>query len=496
MTPLLLGIDQGTTNTKALLVDPTGRTLLRASEAVALITTAQGWVEQNPVELWDSVRRVAARAAEHARQSGATIEGVAITNQRETALAWHRETGRPLAPAISWQCRRSVSLCESISEHSSSVRRSTGLPLDPVLTATKWAWMLATIPEVGEAASKGQLCLGTVDTWLLFQLTNGQAHATDTTNASRTGLFDLRSEKWSPELLQVFSIPSACLPGIHSSSGDLGSVQAIPEIAGVPIVAAIGDSHAALVGHGSFSCGAVKATYGTGSSLMTLTDTLLEDTPELSRTVAWSLNGHTQFAVEGNIFMAGSAIQWVGEFLGLNNSAADAAALAEQVADADGIYFVPAMVGLGAPHWDASARGLVCGLGRSHKAAHLARAAIESIAYQVADVLFAMEKSTEIQLPELLADGGATRNRNLMQFQADLLGRPVIRACDEELSAIGAAYLGGIAVGWWDSMQDVAALPRTSETFMPAITVGERARRYRGWQDALRRTGSRKARTI
>jgi glycerol kinase len=490
MTSLLLAIDQGTTNTKALLVDRAGQTVFPIIEPVTLITNAQGFVEQNPMELWNSVERVATKAASRARQSGARIEGLAVTNQRETALAWHRKTGNPLAPAISWQCRRSAEFCRNISEHSTLIRKSTGLPLDPVLTATKWAWMLANLPEVGDAASNANLCLGTIDTWLLFKLTNKQAHITDTTNASRTGLLDLRLLRWNPELLRLFSIPPAALPEIRSSSEDYGVVHSIPELDGVPIVAAIGDSHAALAGHGSFSCGAVKATYGTGSSLMTLTETLLDDTPQLARTVAWSIGGRTQFALEGNIFMSGSALQWVGEFLGFNNPAQDAAALAETLADADGVYFVPAMVGLGAPHWAASARGIICGLGRAHTAAHLARATIEAICYQVADVLFAMETSMGIHAPELLTDGGATRNRSLMQFQADILGRPVVRAGDEELSALGAAYLGGITLGWWSSMQSVSELSRTNETFTPLLPRASRDVRYREWQEAVRRTQS------
>lgn len=494
MKSLLLAIDQGTTNTKVLLVDRAGQPVFRTSEPVTLATTEQGFVEQNPIELWNSVQHVAARAADYARQSGAAIEGLAITNQRETALAWHRETGRPLAPAISWQCRRSAGICNRVAEYSALIRKSTGLPLDPVLTATKWAWMLANEPNVSDAALKGELSLGTVETWLLFKLTNGQVHATDTTNASRTGLLDLRLLQWGPELVKLFEIPLAALATVRSSAEHYGTVQSIPEFAGVPIVAAIGDSHAALAGHGSFAPGAVKATYGTGSSLMTLTETLLDDTPQLSRTVAWSTSERAQFALEGNIFMSGSALQWVGEFLGFAHPAEDAADLAETVANAAGMYFVPAMVGLGAPYWDASAAGMVCGLGRAHTSAHLARAAIEAIGYQVADVLFAMESFMDAPVNELQADGGATRNRSLMQFQADILGRPVIRACAEELSALGAAYLGGLALEWW-TLQTVSELPRTNETFMPSMRQASRDLRYLEWREAVQRTRSLKDHT-
>jgi len=490
MPSLLLAIDQGTTNTKAQLVDRTGQPVFRVSEPVILIKTERGFVEQNPMDLWTSVRRVAIKAAEHAAQLGHVIDGVAITNQRETAVAWQRQTGVPLTSAVSWQCRRSAGICEAVSAHSTLIRRSTGLPLDPVLTATKWRWILSNVPEVSEAASSGDLCFGTVDTWLLFKLTNGQIHATDTTNASRTGLLDLGSLQWNPDLVRLFSIPPASLGSIRSSCEQYGTVQSISQLAGIPIVAAIGDSHAALVGHGSFTCKSMKATYGTGSSLMTLTESLLQDTPSLARTVAWSTREHTQFALEGNIFMSGSALQWVGEFLGLNDPAAQAATLAESVRDSGGVYFVPAMVGLGTPHWEPLARGVVCGLGPAHTAAHLARAAIEAVCYQVADVLFAMEAFTGIRVRELLADGGATRNARLMQFQADILGRPVVRARDEELSALGAAYLGGIALGWWASLQTISELPRANETFVPTMAQEKRDRLYRGWQNAIRATHS------
>ena len=489
MTSLLLAIDQGTTNSKALLVDRAGQTVLRVGEPVTLISSQHGFVEQDSNELWVSIQRLATAAAEHARHNGAFIEGIAITNQRETAIAWNRETGESLGPAISWQCRRSAAVCDRIAHHSDIVRKLTGLPLDPVLTATKWSWMLANLPSLDLALAQETLCFGTVDTWLLYKLTGGAVHATDTTNASRTGLLNLTSLKWDPDLLALFNLPPSALAEIRSSSEHYGNVRSIPELLGVPIVAAIGDSHAAMAGHGSFSAGAIKATYGTGSSVMTLTKGLPDDTPKLSRTVAWSIGEHTQFALEGNIFMSGSALQWVGEFLGLPRPAEDAARLADTVADSAGVYFVPAMVGLGAPHWDSSARAIICGLARGHTAANLARAAIEAICYQVSDVLVAMG-GADVQVGELQADGGATRNRSLIQMQADLLGRKVTRACDQELSAIGAAYLGGVQLGWWPSLGSVSELPRATETFLPSMSHVERDRRQAEWQEAVRRTRS------
>jgi glycerol kinase len=491
MTELLLAIDQGTTNTKALLVNRAGAPVFRTGVSLELATPEPGFVEQDALAIWASVERVAMAAAAHATAAGHVVRGIAISNQRETALAWHRHTGVPFAPAISWQCRRGASCSGGLAAHADAIRRTTGLPLDPVLSATKWAWLLERSPAVADAAARGDLCLGTVDSWLIWKLTSGAVHATDTTNASRTGLLDLASLEWSPEMLRLFGIPADAMPSIRASSRSFGECDAIPGLEGVPILAAIGDSHAALAGHGAAGPGAIKATYGTGSSLMTLARSLPGDLASLARTVAWSVDQATppctQYAVEGNIFMTGAAVQWAGEFLGLAQPAVEAAALAETVADSDGVYLVPGMVGLGAPHWDAEVRGMLCGLGRGHTRAHLARAAVESIAFQVADVFFAMREATGVPLPALLADGGATRNGSLMQFQADLLGVPVLRAGHEELSALGAAYLGGVALGWWKDLAAVAEMQRVTERFEPAMAASERDRRLEGWRDALHR---------
>ena len=483
---VLLAIDQGTTNTKVLLVNASGDAVFRQALPLLLSTPAQGFVEQDPLELWSSVRLATQAGAAYASESGLTIAGVVLSNQRETALAWHRETGEPLGPAVSWQCRRSAPVCTRLASSTEIIAHATGLLLDPVLSATKWAWMLEHLPLVQRASEQGQLCFGTVDSWLIFKLTSGAVHATDTTNASRTGGMDLAGCTWSLKMLSLFGLPAASLPSIRSSSGRFGNATAIPELDSVPIVASLGDSHAALAGHGVMKPGAVKATYGTGSSLMTLTPALATHTSELARTVAWSIGEETQYALEGNIFMTGSAVQWVGEFLGLQEPTAGAVALAGSVTNAAGAYFVPAMVGLGAPRWDAAARGVFCGLERIHKAAHMAHAAIDSIAYQIADVFHAMEKAVGASLPELRADGGATRNQSLMQFQADILGVPVLRSETEEMSAIGAAYLGGLALGWWTSREGIAALPRAAERILPTMSSGERDARYAGWQQAVR----------
>lgn len=482
---LILAIDQGTTNTKGLLIDQTGGPVFRTSAPVPLVTRTNGFVEQDPIALWSSVLTVMADIQRYATQVGSTIEAVAISNQRETAVAWNAETGRPAAPAVSWQCGRGAAICARHARRSTELRATAGLPLAPLISASKWAWLLENDPGVSELASAGILRIGTVDTWLIHQLTGGAVHATDLTNASRTGLLALDTLAWHAPLLDLFGIPQAALPSLHCSSGVFGHCTAVSGFEHVPILAAIGDSHAALVGQGSFGPGTVKATYGTGSSLMALTGDLASDTPSLARTIAWSAAGKTHFALEGNIAMTGSAIQWLGEFLRLPDPAADVAALAATVPYADGVYFVPAMVGLGAPHWDANARGCISGLSRAHTSAHLARAALESVAYQIADVFFAMEQQAGLRFTELRADGGATRNSLLMQFQADILGCPVLRSATEELSAIGAAWLAGLQLGWWRSMNDLEALRPAADRFEPKMKSAERDRLRRGWQRAV-----------
>jgi glycerol kinase len=484
---LILAIDQGTTNTKALLVERYGAPVFRASAPVGLIHTEAGYVEQDPRRLWVSVSQVIAECVVEAARLGSSIEAVAISNQRETAVAWDAESGEAIANAISWQCPRSEEICRRLSGHGGAIRARTGLPLATLITAGKWAWLLENEPRTRALAEAGTLRLGTVDSWIVHRLTGGAVHATDWSNASRTGLLNLERLAWDDDLLALFGIPSAAMPAVRSSSGSFGVCSGVPGLEGVPILAAIGDSHAAMFGHGTYTPGTVKATYGTGSSLMALTAGLAADTPVLARTIAWSIDGETQFALEGNIAMTGSAVQWVGEFLNLADPALEAGALAATVPDADGVYFVPAMVGLGAPYWDAAARGTITGLGRSHRAAHLARAAVEAIAFQVADVFCAMEQAAGERFPALYADGGATRNRLLIQFQADILGRPVRLPGNEELSALGAAWLAGLGLGWWSGLEEISALPRAIDEFSPDMPAVEREGRCAGWKMAVAR---------
>jgi len=490
---LLLSIDQGTTNTKASLIGRDGRVVHRVSRGLVLHLPSPGFVEQSAEAIWHSVVETMQECARYAKEVGRAIAGIAISNQRETAVAWRYDApGNPpqaLSPAISWQCRRSAQVCEELRPHHARIRAISGLPVDPLITGGKWAWMLRHLSEVQAAAKEERLCLGNVDAWLLACLTQERQHFTDCSNASRTGLFDLQELSWSEELLSLFGVPRSALPKVCPSSFEFGHCVSIPELAGVPIVAMIGDSHAAMVGHGSYIPGTIKATYGTGSSLMALSgSTPPQETSELARTIAWRVGDHTQYALEGNIAMTGSALQWVGEFLGLQSPVDDAIALSDSVETAAGLLFVPAMVGLGAPYWDTHARGTITGLERSHTRAHLARAAVESIAHQIADVFHAIESAASLKLTALRVDGGPTRNQKLMQFQADMLGCEVLCASNEELSALGAAALGGLTLGWWMSLEDFATRLPSPTVFHATLSEKERYDLRRSWAQAIAKT--------
>jgi glycerol kinase len=486
---LILAIDQGTTNTKVLLVDRTGGVRARASRPLAIAFPEPGWVEQDARALWTSVTEAVDDCITQA--GDAEIAAVAIANQRESVVVWDRRTGDPAGPCVTWQCRRTVPFCEELRQRGlePSIRQRSGLPVDPLFSGSKARWLLANIRDGDARASAGELCIGTVDSWLLWNLTGGAVHATDASNASRTQLLNLRQCRWDEELLKVFGIPEACLPEVRASSGIFGSTARCGNLpAGVPVASLIGDSHAALFGHAAFAPGAVKATYGTGSSLMTLVDSPIGSGHGLSTTIAWAESGRVRYALEGNITNTGGAVQWLADFLGLSGGAEGVAALAATVPDAGGAYLVPAFAGLGAPHWDADARGVVCGLTRGTTAAHVARATLDSIAYQVSDVFEALCQDAAISVPALFADGGASRNDLLMQFQADILGCPVIRSSSTDLSAIGAAWLAGLATGYWKSLEELEGLPRETARFEPKMADGRRAELIRGWRDALGRS--------
>lgn len=485
---LLLAIDQGTTNTKAILVAQDGQPVFVASSPVSLLQPRPDFVEQDPLALWQSVIKVIADCVKNA--GAAKVAAVGISNQRETIVAWERATGDPVAPAIVWQCRRSASICAELERdgHAKLLRERTGLSIDPLFSAGKMRWLLENIPGLRERARNGEICFGTIDSWLIWRLTAGATHVCDASNASRTQLLNLKAGDWDAELLQLFGIPRIALPDVRNSSGHLGVCTEISGLEGVPILSAMGDSHAAMAGHGSYASGTIKATYGTGSSIMTLLPEFRLAETGVATTIAWQVQGKPFFALEGNISMTGSAVQWVGEFLGLADPVNDTVKLAATVENSGGTHFVPAMVGLGAPYWDTAARGVLMGLGRGSRAAHMARAAIESIAFQICDVFQAMESEAGCTLPALYVDGGGTRNADLMQFQADMLGRPVLRSQREELSALGAAWMAGLALGWWTSLADLEKLRGGTEEFRPQLSSEQREHRYTGWKNAVART--------
>ena len=486
MSGPILAIDQGTTNTKALLVDGEGRIVQRASKPVPLTYPHPGWVEQDALAIWRSVT-----AAIDDCLAGGAVQpaGIAISNQRESVVVWERGTGRPAGPVIVWQCRRTTDRCEQLRRDGAEamVRERTGLTLDPLFSATKLDWLLRLIPDGARRAGAGELCAGTIDSWLLWNLTGGAAHRCDVTNASRTQLLDLRTLSWDQSMLDLFGVPARALPEIHPSSGVVGETVACGRLgAGVPVASMIGDSHAALFGQGGFRPGSVKATYGTGSSLMSRTPELVFSDRGLSSTVAWGIGSDVAYALEGNISATGAALQWVADLLGLADPAA-AADLAASVSSAEGVSFVPAFVGLGAPHWAERARGLVTGITRSTSGAHLARAALEAIAFQVRDVFVAMMCDVRADGAVLLADGGASRSDFLMQLQADVIGRPVVRNNAADISALGAAYLAGLALGHWRSLDEIEALPRTFERFEPRLGDADRETALDAWRGAVAR---------
>ena len=487
----ILSLDQGTTGTTAMLIDSTGAPLWTVSREIRQIHPRPGWVEHDPRELFESCLETTEELLEMSEMHPRSIVAVGITNQRETLVMWDRRTGEPVANAIVWQCRRSAPICDRLKADGleDTVRSKTGLPIDPYFTGAKIRWLLDNIPDGQQRAERGDLACGTVDSWLVWNLTNKLVHATDATNASRTMLFDIDAMRWDPELLSALEVPATILPEVRTSSeiygyvsGDLSSGQPIP-IAGIA-----GDQQASLFGQACFEPGSAKNTYGTGCFVLTNTGTRrVESTAGLISTVAWTLGGETTYALEGSIFSAGSTIQWLRDGLGLISEAAESEDLALQVPDNGGVYLVPAFYGLGAPYWDMYARGAVVGLSGGTNKAHIARAALESIAYQTRDVLDAMRLDAGLDPVSLRVDGGATANDFLMQFQADILGIPVERSAVKETTALGAGYLAGMGVGFWESPDDIAALWMADRRFEPRMNDAQRASLYGDWQRAVER---------
>ena len=474
MTRFVLALDQGTTSSRAIVFDRRGRARGAAQQEFPQHYPRPGWVEHDPADLWESTRRVALAAMAEANLTGASLAAIGLTNQRETTLLWERRSGRPLARAIVWQDRRTADACRRLAAAGLGprIRRKTGLVLDPYFSGTKLAWLLDRVPGARRRAERGELAFGTVDTWLLWKLTGGRVHATDVSNASRTLLADLRTGDWDDALLRALRIPRAVLPEVRPSSGIFGEVTAVPALRGVPIAGIAGDQQAALFGQACFQPGMAKNTYGTGCFLLLHTGAR----PVVSRhrlltTIAWKLDGRIDYALEGSVFIGGAVVQWLRDGLGVIARSGDVEALAARAPDNGGVYLVPAFTGLGAPHWDAAARGMMIGLTRGTTAAHVARAALESIAFQSADVLDAMQADAGLRLRELRVDGGATVNNGLMQFQADLLRVPVVRPRTIETTALGAAFLAGLAVGYWKNQDEIAALWRADRRFQPRTRV-------------------------
>ena len=488
----VLALDQGTTSSRAIVFDRQGRARATAQQEFAQHFPRPGWVEHDPRDLWETTRRVALAAVAEANLTVRDLAAVGLTNQRETTLLWDRRSGAPVGPAIVWQDRRTAGLCERLKHAGLEplFRRRTGLVLDPYFSGTKLRWLLDRVPGARRRAARGELAFGTVDTWLLWQLTGGRVHATDVSNASRTLLFNVRTGTWDEELLRALRIPRAVLPEVRASSRHFGEISTLPALNGLPICGIAGDQQAALFGQACFRPGMAKNTYGTGCFLLQHTGTEpVVSKNQLLTTVAWRIgaDGPLEYALEGSVFIGGAVVQWLRDGLGLIQRSGEVEALAARVADNGGVYLVPAFAGLGAPHWDASARGAILGLTRGTTAAHLARAAIESIAFQSADLLAAMQADSHARLRELRVDGGASINNPLMQFQSDLLRVPVIRPRTTETTALGAAYLAGLATGFWKDRAEISRLWAAERTFQPAASLRSMRPLQRDWQRAVER---------
>ena len=488
----IISLDQGTTGTTAMLIDATGTPLWTTNREIRQIYPRPGWVEHDPIELFESCLETIDELLEIAEAHPRSVVGIGITNQRETLVMWDRRTGEPVSNAIVWQCRRTADLCDSLKAqgHEGLVRRKTGLPVDAYFTGTKIRWLLDNIPDGQRRAINGELACGTVDSWLVWNFTNKLIHTTDVTNASRTMLLNIDTLDWDDDLLTILDIPKAVLPEVKSSSeifgyiaGDLSSGQPVP-ISGVA-----GDQHASLFGQCCFSPGTAKNTYGTGCFALTNTGAdRVNSSSGLLTTIAWAIGNEVVYALEGSVFSAGATVQWLRDGLGLIETSAESESLASQVEDNGGVYLVPAFAGLGAPYWDMYARGAIVGLTRGTTGAHIARASLESIAYQTRDILDLMQDDTGSSISSLRVDGGATDNSLLMQFQADILGVPIQRSAVKETTALGAGYLAGLGVGFWNSPQDIEGLWHADETFHPSMDEGNRERLYADWQRAVERS--------
>lgn len=476
----ILSIDQGTTGTTSIFYDQSGRIVGKAYGEFSQIYPQPGWVEHNPMEIWQTVVDT---VEELCTRYPGKIAAVGITNQRETTILWDRTTGTPIYNAIVWQCRRTAEYCESLREHEGLFRSKTGLPVDAYFSGTKVKWIL----ENAKTYRLDNILFGTIDSWLLWKLTGGKVHATDYTNASRTLLFDIREKHWDQELCRLLDVPISILPEVRSSIDDYGVVESIPSLAGTPILGVAGDQQAALFGQVCFTKGQIKNTYGTGCFLLMNTGSeAISSSKGLITTLAVDGSGDPCYAVEGSIFIAGAAIQWLRDELGILEKASESEAAARSVENNGGVYLVPAFVGLGAPHWDMRARGVLVGLTRGTNRNHIIRAALESMAYQTYDVLSTMEQETGIKTRKLAVDGGAAANDFLLQFQADIINKPIVRPSVVESTSLGAAYMAGLKSGIWKDCEELVHLKTYEREFIPSMDDESRKMLLEGWQKALR----------
>ena len=486
-----MALDQGTTSSRAVIFNRRGKIASIASREFRQIYPQPGWVEHDPVEIWDSQMEAARRALDLLNISPARIAAIGITNQRETSLLWSRETGQPVYNAIVWQCRRTAPLCSAVrkTKFAEKIRKKTGLVIDAYFSATKIQWILEHRKSIRRPAERGKIAFGTVDSWLVYQLTGKKLHLTDYSNASRTMLYNIHRLSWDEEILEYWRIPEKILPTVEASSKIYGCTSAGVFFGSeVPIAGIIGDQQGALFGQTCFRQGQSKNTYGTGCFLLMNTgEKPVVSKTNLLTTVAWGIDDKVEYALEGSIFIAGAVVQWLRDELKIIQQASESEPLAASLRSNDGVYFVPAFVGLGAPYWDMYARGAIFGITRGTTQAHIARAALESIAYQTRDVLECMEKDSGIELKELRVDGGAVANEFLMQFQADILGVPVVVQETTETTALGAAYLAGLAVGFWKDQQQLARKAKIKKRYVPRMTSRQRDSLYRNWKRAVAR---------
>ena len=491
MDKYILALDQGTSSSRAIVFDRHGRTMAVSQKEFTQIFPKPGWVEHNPMEIWSSQASVIAEAITSIDINGLNLAAIGITNQRETTIVWDAETGTPVYNAIVWQDRRTSEYCDSLKRDGRTdlIRSKTGLIIDAYFSATKIRWILENVPGARQKAEEGKLRFGTVDTWLIWMLTRGEVHVTDVSNASRTMLFNIHTLQWDKELLQLFDIPESMMPQVKSSSEVYGYTKTTLFAHEVPVAGIAGDQQAALFGQMCTEAGSVKNTYGTGCFLlMNSGERPIMSSNNLLTTIAWKIGDKVNYALEGSIFVAGSVVQWLRDGLGIIRSSSEVEELAASVPDNGGVYFVPALTGLGAPHWDQYAKGSIYGISRGTNGAHIARAALEGIAFQTMDIVNAMQKDAGITLKELKVDGGASRNNLLMQFQADILGTSVIRPTVTETTALGAAYLAGLAVGYWESIDHIKSQWGVEREFNPSADPEAVQSLKAGWADAIRRT--------